>query len=334
MEIRCERFLPKDILNLFWIKGMLGKKINIGRFSFVLFLLFLAGTNISCEEQQGTQNQSRTDLPPVITSISISPNQPNGQSELGLFIQSRNPGGNPLTYRYQWIKNDQEISGENKNTLKSGNFVKGDLIQVKVIPSDGRMNGEPFLSGSVKISDMPPLVEEVHIEPKLAYANSDLKAIVRSSDPDGDTVTYLYQWEKNGNVLSEGESEILESNRFKRGDSITVTVTPNDGEKLGKPKKSEAVIIANSPPIIASSPPTKLNGNIYAYQVKTEDPDSDPIIFGLKTAPKGMVINKEIGLIKWEVSKGDLGDHLIEIEATDPEGGKSIQRYTLTIKFR
>ncbi len=314
---------------------MLAKKINISPFSFIFFLLFLPGINISCGGQQGTEIQSKTSLPPVITSITILPDSPRKESELSLFIRSHNPGWEPLTYRYQWIKNDNEISGENKDTLKSGNFKKRDFVQVRVIASNGKVDGQSFLSDPVKISNTPPVVEEVHIEPKLPYANSDLKAIVRSTDSDGDSVTYLYQWEKSGNVLSEGESEILESTRFKRGDSIAVTVTPNDGEKLGKPKKSEAIIIANSPPIIVSSPPAKLNGgNIYTYQVKTEDMDNDPITFGLRTAPKGMVINKEIGLIQWEVSRADSGDHLIEIEATDPEGAKSLQGYTLTIQFR
>jgi hypothetical protein len=239
-----------------------------------------------------------------------------------------------LTYRCQWIRNDEEILGENASTLKSENFTKGDFIRVKVIPSDGKADGDPFLSVPVKILNMPPVVGEVEIEPRLACANSELKATVKGSDPDGDLIYYLYKWEKNGIVLSGEDAAVLQSNRLKKGDSITVTVTPNDRETLGKPKKSDVITIANSPPVIVSSPPTHLSGNIYTYQVKTEDPDNDPIIFALKTAPKGMVINKETGLMKWEVSKGDRGHHLIEIEATDPEGAKSFQRYTLTIEVR
>ena len=313
---------------------MLAKKINISPFSFIFLLLFLPGINISCDGHRGTEVQSKTDPPPVITSITISPDQPNKESELSLFIQSHNPGGNPLTYRCQWIRNDEEIPGENASTLKSENFKKGDFIRVKVVPSDGKADGEPFLSVPVKIFNMPPVVGEVDIEPKLAYANSELKAIVKGSDPDGDSIYYLYKWEKNGIVLSGEDTAILQSNRLKKGDSVTVTVTPNDVETLGKPKKSDVITIANSLPVIVSFPPTHLSGNIYTYQVKTEDPDNDPIIFVLKTAPKGMVINKETGLIKWEVSKGDRGHHLIEIEATDPEGAKSFQRYTLTIEVR
>jgi hypothetical protein len=313
---------------------MLAKKINISPFLFIFFLFFLPGINISCGGQQGAEIQSKTRLLPKITSITILPDPPRKESELSLFIQSYSPSRNPLTYRYQWIKNDDEISGENRETLKSGNFKKGDLIRVKVIPSDGKVDGESFLSVPVKISDTPPVIEEVDIEPKLPYANSDLKAVVKSSDPDGDSINYLYKWEKNGIALSEEDTGVLEANRFKKGDSIAVTVFPNDGEIPGKPKKSEAILIQNSPPIIFSSPPTHLNGNTYIYQVKAEDPDNDIVLFSLKTAPKGMVINKETGLIQWKVSKEGRGDNLIEVGATDPDGANSLQRYTLTIEFR
>jgi hypothetical protein len=313
---------------------MLVKKINIARLLFIFILLFFPGINISCGGQQGTEIQSKTNLAPVITSIRILPDQPKKENDLSLFIQSHNPGWEPLTYRYQWIKNDNEISGENRETLKSGNFRKGDLIQVKVIPSDGRTVGEAFLSGPVKISNTPPVVEEVHIEPKLPYANSDLKAVVKSTDSDGDSIRYLHKWEKKGIVLSEEDIGILEANRFKKGDSVTVTVIPNDGETSGKPKKSEAILIQNSPPIIFSSPPTHLNGNTYIYQVKAEDPDNEPIIFALKRAPKGMEIDKETGLIRWEIRKEDQGVQSIEIEVSDSKGTKSFQKYTLTIEMR
>jgi hypothetical protein len=72
-------------------------------------------------------------------------------------------------------------------------------------------------------------------------------------------------------------------------------VTPNDVESADTSRKSEPVTIANGPPIITSSPPHKTNGNTYTYQVAANDPDNDPIIFTLKTAPQGMEIDKETG---------------------------------------
>jgi hypothetical protein len=289
---------------------------------------------LSCQKDQGAEPQSKTHSPPFITSITISPEKPNKESELGLFIQCQASGGDPVTYHYQWIKNEEEIPGENTSTLKNENFRKEDVIRVRVTPSDGKEDGKPFLSKPVKILNSRPIIQEVTIEPKTATARDDLKAYVRSSDADGDPVYYAYQWEKNGVILSEERKEILEKRQFRRADSITVTVTPDDREALGTPKKSEPIIISNSPPIIISSPPTSVEGTTYIYQVKTNDPDDDPVFFALKSAPKGMEIDKNTGLVRWEIPKQERGSHLIEIEVLDNAGGRSFQRYTLTVEYK
>jgi len=276
----------------------------------------------------------KTNSPPVISSAKILPDEPNVESGLNVFVQSKNPGQNPVTYHYQWIKNGEEMTGANTHAMGKGEFRKGELIQVKITPSNAKTDGTPFLSAAVKIVNSPPAIQEVWIEPKVAYATDGLKANVKSSDPDGDSINYTYSWENNGVALSEEKTEILDRSRFKKGDSIAVTVIPDDGETSGSPQKSQPIIIANSPPVITSSPPERMNGNIYTYQVKAIDADNDAVRFGLKTAPKGMDIDKETGFIRWEIRKGSHGKHPIEIEASDGEGAKGIQRYTFSVEFR
>ena len=111
-------------------------------------------------------------------------------------------------------------------------------------------------------------------------------------------------------------------------------VTPDDRETLGVSKKSEPLIISNSPPLILSSPPTSIEKTTYIYQVRANDPDNDPIAFSLKSSPKGMEMDKKTGLIRWEIRKEDKGTHSVEIEVSDDSGAKSIQRYTLTVDFK
>jgi len=205
---------------------------------------------------------------------------------------------------------------------------------VKVTPSDGKVEGSPFVSAPVRILNSPPAIQEVRIEPRMAYANDPLKVSIKSNDVDGDSIYYTYRWEKNGMVLTEEKTEVLEKGRFKKGDVIAVTVTPDDRESQGSSKKSEPVIIMNSPPIIISSPPTSVEGNDYIYQVKAYDPDDDPLSFALKSAPKGMEINKETGLIRWLIRSQDRGTHSIEVEASDKEGARSFQRFVLNVEFR
>ncbi len=296
-------------------------------------LVLLVGL-ISCEEKKSVTSASKTNSPPVVVSVGILPDKPTRGSELSLSIQGKDQEGDPITYQYQWIKNDEEIVGEKQSVLRSGKFRKGDFIRVSVTPTDGKVTGTAFLSFPAKILNSPAIIEEVRVEPKVAYVTDSLKAIVRSSDPDGDFIYYNYQWEKNGSALSDETKETLEKGRFKKGDSITVIVTPDDRETLGTPKRSEPILISNSPPQIVSSPPTSVEKATYIYQVKANEEDNDPITFTLKSSPRGMRIDKKTGLIRWEIRKEDKGTYPVEIEVSDSEGARSIQRYTLTVDFR
>jgi len=300
----------------------------------LLSFLFSPIGILCCGEEKGAKLKSKTNSPPSITSANILPEKPNKESELNLSIQSKDPDGDSVTYQFQWIRNDEEIIGENKNALRSGVFKKGDLIRARVTPSDGKVSGTPFLSAPVKILNSPPVVQEVVIEPNVAYVTDRLKANLKSLDLDRDFIYYTYQWEKNGVVLNEERGEILERGLFKKGDSIAVIVTPDDRETLGPPKKSEPLIISNSPPIILSSPPTSVEKATYIYQVKANDPDNEPLTFTLKSGPKGMEMDKKTGLIRWEIRNEDKGNHSVEIEVSDDAGAKSIQRYNLMIDFK
>jgi hypothetical protein len=294
--------------------------------------LFSFMINLSCDNSEDLK--PKTNSPPVITSVSILCETPYIQAELNAVVQCQDPDHDPVTNHYQWVKNGEDILGENTYILRNGKLKKGDLTQVRVTPSDGKVTGTPVLSAPVKVLNSPPVIQEVRIEPRVPYANDNLKALVQGSDADGDSVRFTYQWEKSGVILSEEKNETLQRGQFKKGDSIVVVVTPDDGESIGIPKKSEPIIISNRPPVIVSSPSNKTDGNIYTYRVKANDPDNDPIIFTLKTAPKGMEIDKESGLIRWEIRKGDQGTQPIEIEASDSMGAKSFQKYTLSIEVR
>lgn len=301
--------------------------------SLLLIPLLLIGV-FSCGRPDRDAPKTKPNSPPVITSVTILPENLTRENDLGVTVQGKDPDQDPIHYLYQWIKDDDEIFGENGNVLKKGTFNKGNLIRVRVTPSDGKVEGKPFLSAPVRVLNSPPLLKEVRIEPRIASAGEDLRVVIKGVDPDGDFIYYNYRWEKNGVVLAEEGKEILERNRFKKGDSITVTVTPDDREITGVSKKSDVVVISNSPPIIISSPPTSVEKSTYSYQVKADDPDNDPVTFVLKSGPKGMEIDKNTGLIRWEIRKEDKGAHQIEIEVSDNEGAKSTQRYLLTVDFR
>jgi hypothetical protein len=302
-------------------------------FHFLLTLLLFLPF-YSCGRPDRAEREAKINSPPVIKSVAILPENPTVVKDIVASVQGEDSDQDPITFFYQWIKNDEEMAGEKKNILNSGSFKKGDILQVRVVPSDGKEDGKPFLSNPVKVLNSPPVLQEVKIEPRVASASDELKAVVKGVDQDGDFIYYAYRWEKNGVIIPEEDREVLQRNRFKKGDSIAVTATPDDREVVGTPKKSEAINISNSPPIIVSSPPISIEKSTYLYQVKVNDPDNDPVKFVLKSGPKGMEIDKNTGLVRWEIRKEDKGTHQVEIEASDNEGAKSNQKFVISVDVK
>lgn len=83
-------------------------------------------------------------------------------------------------------------------------------------------------------------------------------------------------------------------------------------------------------PAIVSAPLTEVaEENRYLYQVEISNPDQFPVQFFLETAPAGMVVDSEHGLVEWPVPL--LGVHRIEIVAVDSRGRLDIQIYDLSV---
>ena len=271
---------------------------------------------------------------PFVSSVRILPEAPTKDSELSVILGGQGPGGETIQCEYQWGKNGEDLPGETRPALGAGAFKKGDTLQVRVMPMSEKARGNPVTASAVKILNSSPVVQQVLVEPRVAYATDTLKAVVKGTDRDGDLIYFTYRWERNGVVLQEQRNETLEPGRFRKGDTITVEVTPDDREVLGTPRKSNPVTIANSPPLIVSSPPTSVQGNVYMYQVRVNDPDDDSVAFVLKSGPKGMEIDPKTGLVRWEIRKEGRGTHTIEIEASDHTGAKSLQQYALAVDVR
>jgi hypothetical protein len=88
--------------------------------------------------------------------------------------------------------------------------------------------------------------------------------------------------------------------------------------------------VPNQPPVITSTPPS-ITGRVYTYDVEADDPDNNPLTFSLLTAPAGMTIDTQIGLITWEPTLGQLGDHQVEVQVSDGLGGVDTQTFTLHV---
>jgi hypothetical protein len=278
------------------------------------------------------RSTSAEGIAPTIVSVDLSPQPAYANNTLTALVRLKGTDGSSVHYAYQWRKNDQIIDGATEAALPNTFFKKGDVVTVTVTAGNGRQAGVAMTSHPSTITDSAPVVMAVALTPAPLHQQMTVHAAVQSSDVDGDTISYGYQWLKDGVPIPGETGESLDGAMVSRGNRIQVQVTPFDGEVRGDARLSEPVTVKNAPPRITSQPTTSLDrDDTYVYQVAAEDSDGDPIIYSLTSAPEGMTIDPESGLIRWKVTRKDKGIHPIEITVANDDGAKTMQRYDLRI---
>src|SRR5919108_3891546 len=83
-----------------------------------------------------------------------------------------------------------------------------------------------FTSSTVVGKNYPPEITSISI----VYVSNNnprggLRAVAQAKDPDGDEVSFRYQWKRNGEKITGAVGEVLDwQDDFKKGDKISVEV--------------------------------------------------------------------------------------------------------------
>lgn len=183
--------------------------------------------------------------------------------------------------------------------------------------------------------NIPPLekIKAVTVKTVSDTPRDGFQAFVEIDGPPGtSTIDFRYEWKVNGKTVSGVTGDTLTWREgFKKGDTVTVTVTPFGEYGEGLWVAEGDFSIPNSPPEITSQPETSFNNGNFTYTVEASDPDGDEISYTLKNAPKGMTIEPATGFISWSYGEEDAGEHVIIILVTDSEGAATMQELTLSI---
>ncbi len=190
------------------------------------------------------------------------------------------------------------------------------------------VNREKASKETIASRNIPPQISKVRILPEDVFKPGDTLSVDASgSDIDGDEVTIFYEWIKNGEPAGN-DKQITEP--LKRGDKVSIKVTPFDGEDYGHPLVFHREIL-NLPPMIIEHKKANFDGNLYTHQMEATDPDGDTLTYSLNEAPDGMDIDKATGLITWEVEGKHTGRHTVHVQVSDGHGGKSSYHLNVTI---
>ena len=108
------------------------------------------------------------------------------------------PDSDATTESYTWLINGT-TQAENSNTLSTG-FGISDAVECQVISNDGFLDGSAG-SDTITISNEPPILTSVSLEPTNPTTTDSITASIAYTDPEGMPVTESYEWSVGGTVV-------------------------------------------------------------------------------------------------------------------------------------
>lgn len=183
---------------------------------------------------------------PVVSSVTLAPTSPKAADTLTATVDATDADGDALTTTFAWYVNGTVVGGETGATL-SGAFVSGDVVLVEVTANDGDDDSAVVSSSGVTVANTAPSLTGASLDLSVVREGDTVTCVPEGwADADGDAEGYEYLWSTGDTTAS------IDGTRFDKGDTLSCTVTPDDGTDLGDAVTSGSVIVANTAPTLAS----------------------------------------------------------------------------------
>ncbi|WP_444918349.1 FG-GAP repeat domain-containing protein [Microbulbifer sp. JMSA003] len=255
------------------------------------------GGSSSSDSSGGSgQGGGASNTPPVINSLSITPNPAYNDNVLSVQLDASDEDGDQLEVTYTWKNNNQIISEETESKLAASHFNHGDTISIEAYITDGEDSVSQ--NTSIIIQNRAPIVESLSFSNLPAFTNTDIEATISISDIDNDPLNIEYYWTVNNEEVSNITTNLLPSTHFLKNDEVAVKVIVSDGELTGEATASTEIQDALPVMSIVNMPDVVQYGIPTAFQVIVEDLDNDPYNLDFLARPNGMEIDEE-GNINW-----------------------------------
>ena len=207
-------------------------------------------------------------------------------------------------------------------------FPAGDAAGPTEQPGGGSpVGGEPARAPDAAVRNASPEIRGVQFVGGDGRPGNTLGVEAGGYDADGDPVQFEIAWRKNGQPAGTGNRLAA---AVKRGDKVTVTVTPFDGKERGTSATLFREIL-NTPPVIAGQEQFQVSDNAVTFHVRASDEDGDPLTYAMMDAPPGMSIDRKTGWVRWIPPPGAPGKAPFTVIVSDGSGGESTARFTVTI---
>jgi hypothetical protein len=201
-------------------------------------LLYFGSLGGYSNEPSAVVAVSQGNHPPVITVGSFYPFVPKTNDVLQFFFSAVDGDfaalpsgqGDPVTVRYEWVRNGSVIPGETASTLdlsRSNVGDRGDTITARITVSDPQ-GLATIATPSVVIANSLPVIT-ISLSDTAPGPTDVLIVTASASDADGDPVTLSYEWLRNGVAIPAVTTASLDLAAYAAaGDSIVARAIATD----------------------------------------------------------------------------------------------------------
>jgi hypothetical protein len=171
-------------------------------------------------------------------------------------------------------------------------------------------------------------ISKALFNPEYINGKDVLKVVAEAKGPAGsEEIQMKYEWKINNQSTGNGGDNI---SGFKRGDKISVKITPYTENQAGYPV-TLSLQIANTTPGVFGGKELTNDGKMFSYQINAQDPDGDALSYELLSGPEGMMIDKKSGLVNWPIKENNGGEYPVKVKIIDGQGGEITHQLTATI---
>ena len=203
---------------------------------------------------------------PALYDLTLSPSTPTTQDLLQLTYTYADEDQDSVTIDISWFVNGNLVQS-GSDILDSSLFVRDQNISVEITPSDMHETGSTQTLSAV-ILNSPPQGAIVRIDPENPRESvDDLHCLLETEayDPDGDGITHVFSWNKNGSSYTGNTPNIDHT-----GDGISGSET-TDGDIWECSYIAQDDSLSSTPAVID----TEIVPNIcYAYVINTHEVSS------------------------------------------------------------
>lgn len=141
----------------------------------------------------------------------------------------------------------------------------------------------------------PPVVHSISLVPDLIVRQGVVTAVVETKDADQDEVQLRFRWLVNDIPLPGQSSSTLNLEGLKRGDRLTVEVTPYDGKAEGTSARVADRMVGNTPPVVRAvvlEPSGVKAGDPIKATVDGSDMDGDAVRYTYRWLRNSQVVSE------------------------------------------